>query len=99
MIALLSTEHRQPPIPRSRRQGSQAAQAFSDCPRLHWARNALSRVGTKHRGAVSAMLKTVFAQDNEVAAVDQWGEVADALRARDSKLGETVGASREDVLA
>ena len=67
--------------------------------RVHWARNALSHVGTKHRGAVSAMLKTIFAQENKAAAVKQWGEVADALRARHAKLGDLMGASREDVLA
>ena len=67
--------------------------------RVHWARNALAHVGTKHRGAVSAMLKTIFAQENKAAAVKQWDEVADALRARHPKLGEMRDASREDVLA
>ena len=67
--------------------------------RVHWARNALAHVGTKHRGAVSAMLKTIFAQENKAAAVEQWGEVADALRVRHAKLGEMMDASREDVLA
>ena len=67
--------------------------------RVHWARNALAHVGAKHRAAVSAMLKTVFAQENETAAVKQWDEVADALRARHAKLGEMMDASREDVLA
>ena len=67
--------------------------------RVHWARNALAHVGAKHRGAVSAMLKTIFAQENKAAAVEQWGEVADALRPRHPKLGEMMDASREDVLA
>ena len=45
------------------------------------------------------MLKTIFAQENKAAAVEQWDEVADALRARHAKLGELMDASREDVLA
>ena len=49
--------------------------------RVHWARNALSHVGTKPRGAVSATRGTVFARKSK-AAVKQGGEVADALRAR-----------------
>ena len=73
--------------------------ATSQRCRVHWARNALAHVGTKHRGAVSAMLKTIFAQESKAAAVKQWDEVADALRARHAKLGETMDASREDVLA
>ena len=30
--------------------------------RAHWARNALAHAGAKHRAAVSAMLKTIFAR-------------------------------------
>ena len=66
---------------------------------MHWARNALAHVGAKHRAAVSAMLKTIFAQENKAAAVEQWGEVADALRARHPKLEKMMDASREDALA
>ena len=73
--------------------------ATSQRCRVHWAKNALAHVGAKHRAAVSAMLKTIFAQENKAAAVKQWGEVADALRARHAKLGEMMDASREDVLA
>ena len=66
---------------------------------MRWARNALAHVPAKHRAAVSAMLKTIFAQESKAAATLQWGEVADALRARHAKLGEMMDASREDVLA
>ena len=38
-------------------------------------------------------------RQSKAAAVKQWGEVADALRARHPKLGELMDASREDVLA
>ena len=73
--------------------------ATSQRCRVHWARNALAHVGAKHRGAVSAMLKTIFAQESKAGAVKQWGEVADALRVRHAKLGEMMDASRDDVLA
>jgi hypothetical protein len=67
--------------------------------RVHWTRNILAHVGPKNRAAVAAMLKTIFAQENKAAAVEQWDEVADALRAKHPKLGELMDASREDVLA
>ena len=38
-------------------------------------------------------------RQSKAAALEQWGEVADALRARHPKLGEMMDASREDVLA
>ena len=63
------------------------------------AATTVAHVGAKHRGAVSAMLKTIFAQESKAAAVKQWGEVADALRVRHAKLGEMMDASRDDVLA
>ena len=64
----------------------------------------MAYVGAKHRAAVAAMLKTVLAQESKSAAVEQWNEVADALRAgafraRHAELGEPMDASREDVLA
>ena len=67
--------------------------------RVHWTRNILAHVGAKNRAAVAAMLKTIFAQENKAAAVEQWDEVADALRAKHPKIGELMDASREDVLA
>lgn len=45
------------------------------------------------------MLKTIFAQESKAAALEQWNEVADALRSRHPKLGEMMDASRDDVLA
>jgi putative transposase len=67
--------------------------------RVHWTRNILAHVGPKNRAAVAAMLKTIFAQENKAAAVEQWDEVADALRAKHAKIGDLMDASREDVLA
>lgn len=45
------------------------------------------------------MLKTIFAQENKAAAIEQWDEVADALRTKHAKIGELMDAAREDVLA
>lgn len=36
--------------------------------RVHWLRNALAHVPAKGRPAAVAMLKTIFAQDIELAA-------------------------------
>jgi putative transposase len=66
--------------------------------RVHWMRNMLAHVPLKHRPAVVAMLKTIFAQDTAAEARTQWGSVADALRERFPKLAELMDGSRDDVL-
>src|SRR4051794_25958209 len=40
--------------------------------RIHWMRNALAHVPAKQRPAVSAMIKTIFAQETAREAHDQW---------------------------
>lgn len=67
--------------------------------RVHWTRNVLAHVGARNRAPVAAMLKTIFAQESKAAAMEQWTQVADALRAKHPKLGDLMDASREDVLA
>jgi putative transposase len=67
--------------------------------RIHWMRNALAHAPAKQRGAVAAMLKTIFAQESKAEAVAQWDVVADALRERQPKLAALMDTSREDVLA
>ena len=66
--------------------------------RVHWMRNMLAHVPLKHRPAVVAMLKTIFAQDTAAEARTQWGSLADALRERFPKLAELMDGSRDDVL-
>lgn len=39
--------------------------------RVHWMRNALAHAPAKQRAAVSAMLKTIFAQENKADAEAQ----------------------------
>jgi putative transposase len=67
--------------------------------RIHWMRNALAHVPAKQRPAVSAMIKTIFAQETAREAHDQWNSVAEALRERAPKLAALMDAAREDVLA
>ncbi len=62
-------------------------------------RNALAHAPAKQRGAVAAMLKTIFAQESKAEAVAQWDVVADALREKQPKLSALMDSSREDVLA
>lgn len=62
-------------------------------------RNALAHAPAKQRTAVSAMLKTIFAQENKAEAEARWDAVADALREKQPKLGTLMESSREDVLA
>jgi hypothetical protein len=56
--------------------------------RIHWMRNALAHVSTKQRPAVTAMIKTIFAQETSQEAQRQWQTIADALRDRAPKLAE-----------
>ncbi len=67
--------------------------------RIHWMRNALAHVSTKQRPAVTAMIKTIFAQETSQDAHMQWRTIADALRDRAPRLAEMMDAAREDVLA
>jgi len=67
--------------------------------RVHWMRNALAHAPAKQRTAVSAMLKTIFAQESKAEAEAQWDIVADALREKQDKIGTFMDASRDDVLA
>ncbi len=62
-------------------------------------RNALAHAPAKQRGAVAAMLKTIFAQETKVDAEMQWAVVADALREKQPRLAAMMDASRDDVLA
>jgi transposase-like protein len=67
--------------------------------RVHWLRSALGHVPAKQRPAVTAMIKTIFAQESAAEAHAQWNSVADALRERAPKLAELMDEAREDVLA
>jgi len=67
--------------------------------RVHWMRNALAHAPAKQRGAVAAMLKTIFAQESKAEAVAQWDVVANALHEKQPKLAALMDASRDDVLA
>jgi transposase-like protein len=67
--------------------------------RVHWMRNLLGRVGKTHRAAVAALVKTVFVQETQEAARQQWRSVADNLRERFPAVADLMDTSEEDVLA
>lgn len=67
--------------------------------RIHWMRNALAHAPAKQQTAVSAMLKTIFAQETRTEAETQWEIVAGTLREKQPKLGALMDSSRDDVLA
>jgi transposase-like protein len=60
---------------------------------------AAGHAPAKQRGAVAAMLKTIFAQETKADAVAQWEVVSDALREKQPKRAAWMDGSREDVLA
>ncbi len=67
--------------------------------RVHWMRNLLGRVPPGQRAMVAALLRTIFAQDTEDAAHEQWREVADGLRDRFPKVAALMDGAEHDVLA
>ena len=48
---------------------------------------------------VAALLRTIFAQDSQEAAHEQWRKVADSLRKRFPKLAALMDGAEHDVLA
>lgn len=67
--------------------------------KVHFLRNALTHSGKGQRQMVLAMINTVFAQENQEAAIKQWRTVADQLRAKFPKLAALMDGSESDVLA
>jgi transposase-like protein len=67
--------------------------------RVHFMRNALAHVGTKQRPMVAAAIRTVFTQESQDAARNEWRAVADRLRERFPKLGALMDEAEDDVLA
>lgn len=66
--------------------------------RVHFMRNVLSQVPRAQQPAVSAAIRTVFAQPDPQAASRQWRQVADGLRGRFAKAAACMDAAEEDVL-
>jgi len=67
--------------------------------RVHWMRNMGAYVGVKHRPVVTAMLKTIFAQDDLASAEAQWLTVQTSFAKQSPKLAAAMEASRHEVLA
>ncbi|QOF75251.1 transposase (plasmid) [Aminobacter sp. SR38] len=62
-------------------------------------RNVLSQVPKAHQPAISAAVRTAFAQPDQAAATRQWRQVADSLRERFAKAADCMDSAEEDVLA
>src|SRR6056297_357821 len=67
--------------------------------RVHFQRNLLARVGKANNPAVSAVVKTVFAEKDRDQAHARWREVADSLRERFRDVAELIDEAEHDVLA
>jgi transposase-like protein len=67
--------------------------------RVHFMRNALAHAGKSGRRVVSAFIATAFAQDDALAASQQWRKVADQLRPKLPKLAALMDDAEQDVLA
>jgi putative transposase len=67
--------------------------------RVHFLRNALAHAGKGQRQMVLALINTVFAQDSQEAAIQQWRAVADQLREKFPKLAILMDDAESDVLA
>ena len=67
--------------------------------RLHFMRNVLVHAPAGQRRMVSALIATIFAQETETAARDQWRIVADQFRERFPKIARLMDDAEDDVLA
>jgi putative transposase len=67
--------------------------------RVHFMRNVLAQVPKAHQPAISAAVRTAFAQSDQQSAARQWRQVADSLRERFPKAAECLDSAEQDVLA
>ena len=72
--------------------------AWQRC-RVHFMRNVLVHAPAGQRRMVSALIATIFAQETEAAAQDQWRAVTDQLRDRFPKIAKLMDDAENDVLA
>lgn len=67
--------------------------------RVHFMRNVLAYLPKGQRAVVTALLRTVFAQDDADGAKAQWRAVANQLLERFPKIGGLMDAAEHEVLA
>jgi transposase-like protein len=72
--------------------------AWQRC-RVHFMRNVLAHVPKRHQAAVSAAIRTAFAQPDQAGARAQWRQVADSLRERFPEVAARMDEAEDDVLA
>ncbi len=78
---------------------SKVLKATAQRCRVHFMRNALAHVPKGQRQMVAALIRTVFAQESEADAREQWRTVADQLRERFPKISKLMDKAEADVLA
>lgn len=78
--------------------GQVIAATWQRC-RVHFMRNILSYVAKRHQSMVAAMVRTVFAQEDQAQARAQWRTVADQLRGQFPRVAEAMDEAEDDVLA
>lgn len=67
--------------------------------RVHFMRNVLVHAPAGQRRMVPALIATIFAQETEPAARDQWRAVTEQLRERFPKIAKLMDDAEDDVLA
>ncbi len=67
--------------------------------RVHFMRNLLARIPQADKAVVAALVRTVFAQPNQMAARQQLAEVARGMQARWPEAADLLRAAEDDVLA
>jgi len=66
--------------------------------RVHFMRNLLARIPQADKAVVAALVRTVFAQPNQMAARQQLAEVARGMQARWPEAADLLRAAEDDVL-
>jgi len=67
--------------------------------RVHFMRNLLAHAGRNGRRVAAAFIGTIFAQENKLAAKQQWRKVVNQLAPSPPKLAVFMDEAQEDVLA
>jgi len=67
--------------------------------RVHWMRNMLNHVDAKSRPIATAVLKTIFVQEDKETALAQFDQVAQDFAEKYPKLAAAMASSRDYVLA
>ena len=67
--------------------------------RVHFMRNVLGHVPRRHQSAVSAAIRTAFAQPDQASARAQWRAIGESLRERFPEVAMRLDEAEDEVLA